>query len=107
MKEYTGRIIAIIVLLLYFLMATTGGLKAQHYTLKGKTFTVNSTKQSGYENSGYTLYNKESGRTDTIYVSSKGSYFVFRTSKNGKLYRKYLKEITKQLNPGYYKNKKP
>lgn len=39
------------------------------------------------------------GKKYPIYVSSKGKYFIIKTSKKtGKEYKQYLPEVTKQLN---------
>ena len=43
-------------------------------------------------------YTDSKGAVDTIYLSKNGSAFVYRISKKtGKQYRKYLPEVTKQL----------
>lgn len=103
MKRYVNRGIAILVLLLYLILSAAEAAAQDGVERKGNTFIVSS---KGYTKTDYILYDKETGKTDTIYVSSKGAYFVFKTSKNGKRYRRYLKEITRQLNPGYYEKSK-
>ncbi len=104
MKKYANRGIAIFVLLLYLILsAAEAAAQDGPVERKGNTFIVSS---KGYTKTDYVLYDRETGQTDTIYVSSKGAYFVFKISKNGKKYRRYLKEITKQLNPGYYEKSK-
>ena len=43
------------------------------------------------------IYQDSKGNKDTIYISSTGKCFVFKLSKNGNIYKRYLPEITKQL----------
>lgn len=94
------RILAIVVLIAW-MIALTVKAKAQSIIRKGNTFIElpdSSAKRGGYTKTK-NLFTNKNGRTDTIYLSSKGKAFVFRTSKKtGKTYRQYLPEITKMLN---------
>lgn len=89
-------IIALITLAFIFSLSTN----AQNVVRKGNTFIEqksDSTPRGGATKTNM-LFTDAKGQTDTIYVSSKGSCFVWKVSKKtGKRYRKYLPEITKQL----------
>lgn len=41
-------------------------------------------------------YTDVTGKTERVYIGSKGAYFVPRVSKSGNYYRKYLKVTPKQ-----------
>lgn len=88
------RIFALIVLALGFVMLTTSELKGQKIIRKGDTFIElpdSSNKRSGAKKTKY-LYTDAKGVTDTVWISSKGKFFLWKTSKKtGKKYRKYLK----------------
>ena len=91
------RILAFIVLLLGLLAFSKG--KAQ-LVQKGNNFSIvqnDSTKNGGITRTKYT-YTDVKGVTDTIYLSRSGSAFIFKVSKKtGKVYRKYLPEVTARL----------
>ena len=72
---------------------------AQDVVRNGTTFTQVS-KKSKEADSTVTQYTfvATDGVKYPIYRSSKGKYFIIRTSKKtGKQYRQYLPEVTKQL----------
>lgn len=98
MVNKSSRIFGLFVLILGFI-ALSMGMKAQNVIREGKTFTVvqsDSTKSGKYTKTEYTYQDKTG--TYSIYLSSRGSAFIFKTSKRtGKEYRKYLPEVTKQL----------
>lgn len=93
------RIAGISVLVLFFLFAIGYSIKAQ-IVRKGNTFIEqksDSSQRGGATKTKY-LYTDSKGVTDTVYISSKGSAFIFKVSKKtGKKYRKYLPEVSKQL----------
>lgn len=94
-----SRITAIIVLVLYFLLALAQSSRAQDVVLQGTTFVEQGTPKQAKspKKTQYLYVTKES--KDTIYVSSTGKYFIWKTSKKtGKKYRKYLPKVTEQLN---------
>ena len=99
MLNKSTRILAFIVLMLGFL-TISNGLKAQQGVVrKGNQFVVSDSAATGsgtYKKTEYTFTDKK-GNVDTIYLSKNGSAFIFKRSKAGKLYRKYLPEVTKQL----------
>lgn len=74
---------------------------AQNVTRNGNTFTL-----VGHENGQDTKTEylfKHGVETDTVYLSSTGKAFVWKTSKkSGKRYKKYVPEIGKQINPKAY-----
>lgn len=73
--------------------------KSQNVKLEGRTFVVeqnDSAKGGKYTKTEYTYQDKTG--TYPIYLSSRGSAFIFKVSKKtGKEYRKYLPEVTKKL----------
>lgn len=98
MINRTSRIFAFIVLMLGFL-AISNGMKAQKVVRNGNTFVQQSgsSQKSSATKTEFT-YTDSKGNVDTIYISSTGKAFVFKVSKKtGNTYRKYLPEVTKQL----------
>jgi hypothetical protein len=94
------RVLGIIVLFLG-LLAISNGIKGQQVIRKGKTFIEipkNDSTSRGVAHKTEYYYIDANGVFDTIWVSSKGSAFIWKVSKKtGKKYRKYLPEITKSL----------
>lgn len=99
MQYIKQRILAWIVLLLGFIAIANGNIKAQNVIRKGNTFVEqkSDSARGGATKTQY-LYTDKKGRTDTVYISSTGKAFVWKVSKNGNRYRKYLPKITEQLN---------
>lgn len=91
---------ALFVLVLFLSMCFIKHVRAQDVVRKGNTFVEqrdSSSKRGGATKTSY-LYTDSKGRTDTVYISSTGSAFVWRVSKKtGKPYRKYLPKITEML----------
>ena len=93
----SSRILGIIVLILGF-VATTCGM-GQKVSKHGKTFIEeqHDSTRGVATKTDYT-YIDSKGVRDTVYLSSKGTAFIWKISKKtGKRYRKYLPEVTKQL----------
>ena len=110
MKRTSERVVALIVLVLSLVFFSATGVLAQNepqVEQKGNTFVA---KKSSRGNGTCTktdyLYEDSKGRVDTIYLSSTGKAFVWRVSKNGNTYKKYLPEVTKKLNPQAYEKSK-
>lgn len=80
---------------------------AQNVVQNGKMFIEQqpSSKRGEVKKTDY-LYKDSKGRVDTVYLSSTGKAFVYWVSKNGKQYKKYLPEVTKQINPNAYEQSK-
>ena len=83
------------------LFTITTAMAAKKIVRKGKNFIEQSSgpsiKKDNPTKTDY-LYTS-SGDVDTIWISSKGKAFVWKVSKKtGKKYRKYLPEVTQQLN---------
>lgn len=95
MINKTSRVLAIIVLVLG-LLAVSNGLRAQNIVRKGNMFiNVDSLKRETIK-TPYTY--RDNGKVDTIWLTSNGKAFVWRTSKKtGKQYRKYLPQVTEQI----------
>lgn len=79
---------------------------AQNVQRKGNTFIEqknDSSRKGGDVKTEY-LYTDSKGVTDTIWISRNGNAFVWKVSKKGNKYKKYLPKITEQL--GTKKEKK-
>lgn len=72
---------------------------AQNVVQRGKEFVevVDSTKKSGAKQSEFNYRDKD-GKKYPIYISDRGNCYILKTSKNGKVYRKYLPDVAKKLN---------
>lgn len=93
-----SRIFALVVLMLGFLVLSKN-LRAQNIVRNGNTFVQQSDSLNrGNATKTEFTYVDSKGNVDTIYLSKNGSAFVFKVSKKtGKVYRRYLPEVTKQL----------
>ena len=94
----SSRVLGIIVLILG-LIAITSGMYGQKVSRHGKTFVEepHDSTRGVATKTDYT-YIDSKGVRDTVYLSSKGTAFIWKVSKKtGKRYRKYLPEVTKQL----------
>lgn len=88
------RILAIIVLILGFL-AISNGLTAQNVKLEGNTFVQQSNCDS--ISTGY-YYQDNNGMKYPIFLSNKRkAYCWLKSKKTGKMYKRYLPKITKEL----------
>ena len=92
------RVLGVFVLLLG-LIAITSGMYGQKVSKHGKTFVEEPNDSTrGVATKTEYFYIDAQGVRDTIWISSKGSAFVWKVSKKtGKKYRKYLPEVTKSL----------
>lgn len=104
MKQTASRVIAWIVLVLSFLIFSSTGVLAQDskkptIEQKGNVFIQKSNSRgSGQVTKTNYIYEDSKGQRDTIYISSTGKAFVFKVSKKtGNVYKKYLPEVTAQL----------
>ena len=109
MKQTVSRVIAWIVLVLSLLISSATGVLAQTKTIeqKGNVFIQKTKGRSGitYAKTNY-IYEDSKGNRDTICISSNGKAFVFKVSKNGNVYRKYLPEVTEKLGLNQKKDEK-
>ena len=108
MKQSISRAIAWIVPTLFFtLVSITGNAQNNEPQVEqqGNVFIQKSTRSSGQIIKTNYIYEDSKGNRDTIYLSSTGKAFVFKVSKNGNTYKKYLPEVTKKLNPQAYDEK--
>lgn len=103
MKQTTSRVIAWIVLVLSLLISSSTGVLAQDnkkstIERQGNVFIQKSNSRgSGNVIKTNYIYQDSKGNKDTIYISPTGKCFVFKLSKNGNIYKRYLPEVTKQL----------
>ena len=97
-----------IILAAIMLFSLNMGIQAQSVERKGNNFTQVSNKKesSGKETKTQYTYTDSKGVVYPIYLSSTGKAFIKKVSKKtGKVYRQYLPEIGKQINPEAYKEK--
>lgn len=99
----SSRIIAWIVLVLSFLIFSSTGVLAQtkssNIERHGNEFVQKSTHTDSSKviKTNY-VYVDSKGQRDTIYLSQNKKAFVYRVSKKtGNVYRRYLPEVTAQL----------
>lgn len=88
--------------MLWFMFFSVTGVLAQDnkptIERKGNTFIQKSSRGSGQVTKTNYIYEDSKGQRDTIYISSTGKAFVFKVSKKtGNVYKKYLPEVTAQL----------
>ena len=97
MKSKTSEMIGFIVLILFFFASL--GVAAQNkpkIERQGNTFVQAPSTRGKVTKTQYVFIDSK-GRKDTIYLSGTGRAFVYRVSKNGNVYPKYLPEVTRQL----------
>lgn len=108
MKQSISKAMAWIVLtLLFTLVSITGNAQNNEPQVEqqGNVFIQKSTRGGQIIKTNY-VYVDSKGQRDTIYLSSTGKAFVFKVSKNGNIYKKYLPEVTKKLNTQVYDDEK-
>lgn len=109
--RYIDRGAAIIVLILFFLISAFVGAKAQNVVLKGNTFVQQATSGDSVRTEYY--YQDSRGNKYPIFLSAKGKAYAWVMSKPkydekgnllkpAHLYKKYLKQVTEQLNKSSY-----
>lgn len=100
-SEFWVGILITIFVILALLFAMTIHANAQSVTRKGNTFyQQSSSKKTIQKDSAVTLTPYTYVIKDVkypVYKSSKNKYFIIRTSKDGKQYRKYVTKEIKQL----------
>jgi len=100
----SSRIIALLVVMLWFITLSVSSQSTTTTTKptierQGNVFIQKSSRGSNGQaiKTNY-IYQDTKGNQDTIYISSTGKCFVFKVAKKtGYIYRKYLPEITEQL----------
>lgn len=97
----SSRIIAWIVLILWFaFFSYTGALAQTKSSIErhGNEFVQKSNRDSSTVIKTNYVYVDSKGQRDTIYLSQNKKAFVYRVSKKtGKVYKRYLPEVTAQL----------
>lgn len=81
------------------MLCVSGKLSAQDTSAviqRGNYFVVTASAKSGPVKTKYIYIDKDSVEYE-IYLSSKGNAFIYKVSKNGKIYKKYLPEVTEKL----------
>ena len=78
------------------------GIQAQDVVREGNTFTKVEVKETKTEY----IYKDSKGNQYAVWLSANGKAFIKRTSsKTGKVYRQYIPEVGKKINPDAYKEK--
>ena len=105
-----SRVTAIIVLILSLTLLSIRAAAQNNepkVEQKGNLFIAKkSTRGAGQVVKTHYIYEDSKGQRDTIFLSSTGKAFVWRVSKNGNTYKKYLPEVTHKINPQAYDNEK-
>lgn len=90
-----------IIALLFIWGASCIRAQAQNVTLQGNTFVQVDSSSNKIKKDNPLLtkyfYQTVDGTKYSIYMSASGKCFILRISKNGKRYKQYLPEISKQL----------
>lgn len=93
------------------LLGLSIGVQAQSVQRQGNTFTQVTNKKTASKEAKETptdyKYVDSKGVVYQVFLSSTGKAFIWKTSKKtGNLYKQYLPEVGKQINPEAYKEKK-
>ena len=107
----SSRVMAWVVLVLSLVLFSSTGVLAQDnkptIEQKGNVFIQKANgRSSGQIIKTNYIYEDSKGQRDTIYLSSTGKAFVFKVSKNGNTYKRYLPEVTRKINPKAYDDEK-
>ena len=89
------KILRAIIIISALITITAAACRAQKVERNGNNFRqIRPGKDS--TRTEYT-YTDSKGKTAPIFLSKSGKAYVPKTSKNGKYYRRYLPEVTKQI----------
>ena len=108
MKKFS-RMAAIVVLVLSFMLLSNGATAQSNESQverKGNVFIAKKSTRGGEITKTNYVYMDSKGSQDTVYLSSTGKAFVFKISKSGNKYKKYLPEVGKIINPSAYEKTK-
>ena len=90
----------IVLALMFFFLWIHHESKAQSVIRQGNTFVQDSSSNRIKKEPAIAtpyVFQTSDGTKYPIYMSNSGKCFIIRTSKNGKQYKQYLPEVTKQL----------
>lgn len=102
MKRFSNPIVIgmfIAMTLMYVLALTT---HAQSVVQQGKVFVEQSASNGAGDTKTDYLYQDKSGKVDTVYLSRTGKAFIWKISKKGNRYKKYLPKIGRIINKQAY-----
>lgn len=97
MKKINWWLIAAYIVVIGLVVLFSRPAKAQNVVRKGNVFEqVDSVKKSSSTPTDL-IYRDRKGNEYQIFLSSRGNAYINMISKNGKPYKRYLPEITRQL----------
>lgn len=103
MKKFSNPVVIgmFIAMTLMYMLAIAA--HAQNVVQEGKTFIEQKSASNGAgDTKTEYLYQSKNGEVDTVYLSKTGKAFVWRISKKGNKYKKYLPKVGQVINPKAY-----
>ena len=99
MKKFFHPVFIVIITVITCAFIFSLGAHAQNVVRKGNIFeqVVDSTKRKSQDTMTDMVYRDRKGNEYPIYISTRGKVFILRTSKDGKVYRNYLKQVEEIL----------
>ena len=103
-----SRVTAIIVLVLSFMLLSNRATAQTEPKIeqKGNVFVQKSTHGTGQITKTNYIFEDAKGNRDTIYLSPTGKAFIWKISKSGNKYKKYIPEVGRKINPDAYADEK-
>lgn len=91
-----------IIIAALMLLSLNAGVQAQNVVREGKTFKQKATRSIGHKAdtllTAFTFEDTKGNKYPIIINKNSGSCYVMRTSKNGKIYKSYMKtEVSQQI----------
>lgn len=98
MKRFLHPVFIVIITVITCAFIFSLNARAQNVVRKGNVFeqVVDSIKKS-QDTPTDMIYRDRKGHEYQIFLSSRGNAYINMISKNGKPYKKYLSEVTKQI----------
>lgn len=99
MKQLFHPVLVVFLTIITAVFILAISARGQNVVLQGRQFTqvVDSTSLGQDTKTEYT-YKDSKGRVYDVYLSKRGKAYIKRVSRNGREYKQYLPEVTKQLN---------
>ena len=106
MKKFSNPVVIGMFIAMTLMYMVAIAAHAQNVVQEGKTFIEQKSASNGAgDTKTEYLYQSKNGEVDTVYLSRTGKAFVWRLSKKGNYYKKYLPEIGRVINPKAYEER--
>lgn len=107
MKKFNHPVFISIIMLITLAYVLALSAHAQNVVQQGKVFVEQPSGRSHKATEIKTeyTYQDSKGNVDTVYLSTTGKAFIFKVSKKGNVYKKYLPEVGKKINPTAYEER--